>query len=118
MDGSVPAVGIPDLGALKHGPSSFPEELKADIQQAAEIELGLRCRGCKRRVTHGFEFAMFALAFDPQMGPGAQAAWMTACSGALQGDEGEPCTYAAELTEQGALAMREIKQVFLDEAAP
>ena len=69
-----------------------------------ERKAGMRCGGCKRRITLGFEFVVFVEAH-----PGALATSRTyACNG-----EGG-CEYAA-IVAQNANAMRPIEWAYLDE---
>jgi hypothetical protein len=83
-------------------PSASLDEQRLDHERKA----GMRCGGCKRRITLGFEFVVFA---EHDVHRGVLVTSRTyACNGA------NGCAYAAMVAQQ-ANAMRPIEWAYLDE---
>jgi hypothetical protein len=108
--GRRPPLGAVDLSALRGG-TELPPDIKAAALEEGELRAGLRCGGCRQRVSHGFEFTLIRAEYRPELASGGiKAEKRVACA--------DPeCGYAVQCVEIGAVAMREVKYMFLDEGA-
>lgn len=97
--------GVPDLGALKRAP--VDEQTAEGARIEWEARNGLRCRGCGERMEHGLEFMMPKVERTPE-GVVVMTRRLFACGG-------EQCPAASRAIQEGAVVMREVRQMFLDE---
>jgi len=75
----VPAIGgAVDLGAVKRM-NGVTEEMIADAKEEAEVQLGYRCAGCRRRITVGFRFSVIEFG-QGQHGPELNHGTTAACT--------------------------------------
>jgi hypothetical protein len=98
---------VPAGGKVLHRRQKLTPEEEAELRKSAEVAAGLRCGGCGARVSHGFEFVFI----DVGKIDGRTFAHyhnLVACSGKTT-----DCDFAA-ICAEGAAAMKEVKQRFID----
>lgn len=97
---------VPAGGKVIHRISDLTEAEAAEAYKELEVGAGLRCGGCGERVSTGFEFVVTdAKKIDGRIKGDYQV--LVACPGR------DGCGFAGVLAER-AVAMREVKQRFLD----
>lgn len=99
-------MSVPDLSKLQK-PVDFDGEIPADAQVAAEVQAGLRCAGCRKRFTQGFEIISVRAALTPG-GPVVFNETAFACNGI------DGCKLALELAQDPrAVATRPVSWAFI-----
>lgn len=98
---------VPDLGALAKAQTILVGETADAAQAQAEFLAGMRCGGCRRRFTRGWEFVRIVVFDGPGGKPDVRSQPTYACT---QDD----CDYAL-LAAETATAMRPVEWAFLDE---
>lgn len=90
------------------GGGELSGDVAARLLEQAEGQLGMRCGGCNRRITVGFQFTRIAAIVEGGK-PTMDVVKLSACNG----DEG--CDFAMQARE-GATVMEMVEFVWLDEA--
>jgi hypothetical protein len=96
---------VPDLSAL--GAAELPPEMRAAALEEGEVQAGLRCSGCRRRVSHGFRVGSFRTAYVQGRGV-IEARFEVVCTE-------KDCDRLAVLIEGGAVSVEAVRRKFLDE---
>lgn len=97
-------MNVPDLGAMaKAAPREVPlSEVPEEVRVGLEMEQGMRCYGCRGRITVGFEFVRFVATANV-----LRAEQSFACSR-------EECDYAPRAAADSH-AMRPVEWAWFDE---
>jgi hypothetical protein len=97
--------GVPDLSR-----AAVLGELSQEVQVEAEVHSGMRCGGCRRRITLGFRFVNFRAELGRRSGRGVIEKQETfACTRA-------DCDYAMKAAQK-SVAVSKVEYAWLDDPA-